>query len=508
MSIEMLVDATLSAIASAATNNVWLAARDRLARVFRPSNPSEESAQLDVLFDKLLHTNPADSGRHKELVEAYVQDRLRQHPEREWAWMIPVAIEEVRQIIFEIESPKIHLDAPQATVNIPDRPPSHKAPAHAAPATRHEGAPAWIPESPPSSVATARLWDMPTELAAKRLALMPSAEKLLSNMDCRLAANLLAAMAPPRPAEILVRIAPDRGAPILKEMDTGTAAQRITEIADRDLDIAAHLLYLMKESAAKLLGVMGQPYPAELLGRMAPDPAAQILSTMPFERVAARLAEMKPEFAASVLAKMDKASATGLLAHYAPRHAAELLALMAPPEGADLLARMDVGWAYDRLTEMSADQALQLLVALRPPRTLISVIDRQLAVTLLSEAVQTLARSAEDQTLLKSAYAEAARIRMEAQTQAQQILEEAKDVLEETATREPTPTPASDLAERILDRLNQRKYQTMTKLADSLGASEEMINVELERLMADDKVTVSWHRGGVARYSATAEEAN
>jgi flagellar motility protein MotE (MotC chaperone) len=503
MSIEMLVDATLSAIASAATNNVWLAARDRLALVFRPSNPNEESAQLDTLFDKLLYANPADQGRHKELVQAYVQDRLRQHPEREWAWMIPVAIEEVRQIIFETESAKVHAATPHTTVNIHDHYPGNKAPEHIAPATPYEGAATRIPESPPFNAATARLWDMPTESAAKRLALMPSAEKLLASMDCRLAANLLAAMEPPRPAEILIRITPDRGAAILKEMDTGTAAQRITEIADRDLDIAAHLLYMMTESAAKLLDVMGQPYPAELLGRMAPDPAAQILSTMPFERVAVRLAEMRPELAASVLARMDRASATGLLAHYAPKQAAELLALMAPPDSAELLARMDVGWAYDRLAEMSADQALKLLVALRPPRTLISVIDRQLAVTLLSEAVLTLARSAEDQILLKSAYAEAARIRMEAETQAQQILTEAKDVLAEEEAAGRTPAPLSDptLAEGILDRLSRRKYQTTTKLADSLGVPVEVINEELERLMADDKVTVSYHRGGVARYS-------
>jgi flagellar motility protein MotE (MotC chaperone) len=214
---------------------------------------------------------------------------------------------------------------------------------------------------------------------------------------------------------------------------------------------------------------------------------------------------MKPEFAASVLARMDRASATDLLAHYAPRHAAELLALMAPPDGAELLARMDVSWAYDRLTEMRAHQALSLLVALRPPRTLISIIDRQLAVTLLSEAVQTLAKSTEDQTLLKSAYAEAARIRMEAETEAKQILQEAKDVLEEEEAAGSTPAPPSNptLAEGILDRLSRRKYQTVTKLADSLHAPVDMINEELERLMADDRVTVSYHRGGVARYSTT-----
>jgi len=507
MSIEMLVDATLSAIVSAANNDVWLAARDHIARVFRPSNPYDESARLDELFDRLSHEEPTNKGRHKELVEAYVQDRLRQYPERERAQVLSIAIQEVRRIIFEAESVAARVGTPRATIHAHDNHPSNKPPDHIALATMHEGATAKIPADPSFDVATTRqaettrLWAMPTESAAQRLALMPSAEKLLSNMDCRLAANLLAAMTPPRPAEILVRIAPDRGAAILKEMDANTAVQRITEIADRDLDVAARLLYMMKEAAAKLLGAMGQPYPAELLGRMAPDPAAQVLSAMPFERVAVHLAEMKPEFAASVLGKMDKASATALLARYAPRHAAELLALMAPPEGAELLARMDAGWAHDRLAEMSTEHALRLLVALRPPRTLISVIDSQLAVTLLSEAVRALARSEEDQTLLESAYAEAVRLREEAETQAQQILEEASDVLEETVTRKPAPTPG--LAARILDRLSRRNYQTITKLADTLRVPEEMINEELERLMADNEVTVSYHRGGVARYSVS-----
>src|SRR5215475_4238658 len=121
MSIEMLVDTTLSAIASAATNNVWPAARDRLALVFRPNHPDEESAQLDELFNKLLHTNPTDKGRHKELIQAYVQDRLRQHPEREWAWVLSVTIEEIRQIIFETENAEVHTNTPQATVNIHNR---------------------------------------------------------------------------------------------------------------------------------------------------------------------------------------------------------------------------------------------------------------------------------------------------------------------------------------------------------------------------------------------------
>jgi flagellar motility protein MotE (MotC chaperone) len=503
MSIEMLVDATLSAIVSAATNDVWLAVRDRIARVFRPSNPDQEIVHLDELFDKLLHEAPSDQGRRKELVEAYVQDRLRQYPERERERELSIAIEEVRQIIFEAERADVHVDAPHATIHIHDRHPSNRAPDHIALATMHEGAAAKILEGMPFDAATTRLWAMPTESAAKRLALMPSAEKLLSYMDCRLAANLLAAMAPPRPAEILVRITPDRGAAILKEMDTETAVQRITEIADRDLDIAARLLYTMKESAARLLGAMGKPYPAELLGRMAPDPAAQVLSAMPIERAAVRLAEMKPELAALVLVKMDKASATGLLAHYAHKHAADLLALMAPPEGADLLARMDADWARDRLAEMSTDRALKLLVALRPPRTLVGVINSQLAVTLLSEAVRTLARSEEDQTLLKSAYADAARIRKEAETQAQQILKEAKDILEEAASHTLAPPPVPTLAERVLDRLNRRKYHTVTKLAESLDVPNEMIIEELERLMADGKVTVSYHRGGVARYSAS-----
>jgi Mg/Co/Ni transporter MgtE len=502
MSIEMLVDATLSAIVSGATNDVWPAARDRIARVFRPSNPYDESAQLDALVAKLLNEEPANKGRGKELVEAYVTDRLRQHPERERARALSVAIEEVRQIIFETERAKVHVGALPATTHIHDSHPGNQPPDHITPATMHEGVAAKTPENRPLETATPRLWAMPTEAAAKRLALMPSAEKLLANMDCRMAASLLAAMPPPRPAEILVRIAPDRGAAILKEMDADTAVQRITEVADRDLDVAATLLYLMKESAARLLGAMGRPYPAELLGRMAPDPAAQVLSAMPLDRVAVHLAEIKPNLAAAVLAKMDKASATVLLAHYAPEHAAELLALMAPQEGADLLARMDLGWAHDRLAKMSADHALKLLVALRPPRTLISVIDGQLAVTLLDEAVRTLARSEEDQTLLKSAYAEAARIRQEAEAQAQQILKEAKGVLDETAGTQPAP-PTPGLAERILDRLSRRNYQTTTKLADLLHVPEEMIKEELARLMADDEVTVSYHRGGVARYSVS-----
>jgi hypothetical protein len=43
----------------------------------------------------------------------------------------------------------------------------------------------------------------------------------------------------------------------------------------------------------------------------------------------------------------------------------------------------------------------------------------------------------------------------------------------------------------------------MTKLVDSLRAPQEMINAELERLMANGEVTVSYHRGGVAHYSVS-----
>src|SRR5262249_19882044 len=110
MSIEMQVNAMLAAIASAATNDVWRAARDRIAHVFHPSNPDEERARLDALFDRLLHEAPT-KGRHRELIEAYVKDRFRQYPEWEQERTLSIAVEEVRRIVFEAES-AAHIDAP------------------------------------------------------------------------------------------------------------------------------------------------------------------------------------------------------------------------------------------------------------------------------------------------------------------------------------------------------------------------------------------------------------
>jgi flagellar motility protein MotE (MotC chaperone) len=498
MSIETLVEATVSAIVSAAPKDVWPTVRNRMARVLRPSGPDAESAYLD----KLLHEAPADEGWRKELVRAYVTDRLRRYPEpergNELYRELSLAVGEVGRLIFEAETPEVHSSAPGQTFYPYDRPGRQPDPVALTP-TRDNAAARMLEGMSPDAAAT-RLWATPTESAANRLALMPAADKLLSSMDSKLAASLLTAMAPPRPAEIFMRIVPDRGAAILGEMDTGTAVRRLTEIADRDLGIAARLLYTMKESAANLLAAMSPPYPAELLGQMPPGPAAQVLSAMPVERAAMHLAAMRPDLVAAVLGKMDKALATGFLTRYAPERAAGLLALMVPAEGAELLARMEVLWARDRLTEMSADQALKLLVALRLPHTLISVIDGRLAVTLLGEAVVTLAGLAENQALLESAHAEAARIREEAEAQAQQILGEAEGVREEVSTNEPASAPA--LAASIMDRLSHRKNQTVAKLAASLRVSVEAVNEELNRLEADGEVTVSYkYRGGLSYYN-------
>jgi flagellar motility protein MotE (MotC chaperone) len=507
MSIEMLVEATVSAIVSAMANDVWPTVRGRIAQVFCPDNPDVESAYLD----RLSYEAPTDEGRRRELVRAYVLEQLRRYsePEREYELYreLSVAIGEIGQVVFEAENPEVRVAAPGSTFR--SAPLGGEAPDRIALATGPEDPAARILDGAPLAAPATRVWATPTEAAAKRLALMPSAEKLLSGMDSKLAASLLAAMAPPRPAEIFVRLAPERGAAILGEMDAETAVRRITEIADADLGIAARLLCMMPESAANLLSAMVPPYPAELLGRMAPDPAAQILAAMSIDHSVVRLAELKPEFAASVLAKVDKVLATGLLTFCEPRRAAELLALMAPSAGAELLASMEVSWAHDRLTEMSADRALKLLVALRPPHALMSIISGQLAMALLGEAVVTLARLAGNQALLESAHTEAARIRAEAKAQAQQILKEAEGPLDEAPNYDleegagRKPKPASTLAEEIMDRLSHRKNQTVAKLAASLHVSPKMISEELDRLLENDKVTVSYkYRGGVSYYSA------
>ncbi len=466
--VEQVIEAAVAALMSAVATDVWPRARDRIARALRPHDPAGEGATLDRLAEA------AEADARRRGLTTHFAARLREHPEAE---------EDLRHgtsdVHILIEANLLHVNANHVHLHGQDRPSeAARLASMRAQLAAHEL------EVMADDVATAHLAAMSSEIAARRLALMSNAATLLSKMDDRLAAELMAAMPPPHPARLLREIDPERGAAILTEMPKQAALDRLAELTDTDPARAAlAMASVSRDVAAKLLAELSRPHPATLFSRMPSDRAGALLAAMSRERAVWRISEISIDHAASIMSKMDKTVATELLGMIVDPLCTDLVARMSPSDGAETLAKMDPAWARQRLARMPSDRALEVLVALRPPRSLVKDINGELATQLLLAAVAALARHAEDAELIRSAQAYADRIKAEAEERVQQILTGASRL------GGPALPPAEpSLADRVLGDLRSHHRQTSIKIARRLKMPEGDVLSALAVLVRDGRV--------------------
>ena len=244
--------------------------------------------------------------------------------------------------------------------------------------------------------------------------------------------------------------------------------------------------------AAQLLAELSPPHPAELFARMGGERASAILADMSTDKAVWRLSELEvsaPPFVQNgQIGRRDIARSDRDAGEH--QSAAE----MTTSDGAEVLAKMDSNWARNRLAELDPRRALELLVAIRPPRRLLKDLDDELAGRLLSVAVAALARHADDEELIDTAQTYADRIKADAEAQVQQMLTQAP--VRETEPGKPT------LGARILESLRRNNRQTVTKLAHTMREPETKIRAELSRLVSDGRVFEhSTARSAVSHYS-------
>ena len=183
MVMELVVESAVAALLSALATDAWPRARERIARALRPADPAGESATLDLLV-----TGGDDAGQRAAL-RTHLIGRLRENPER---------IDDFERGIIDVdpilvEAHLVRVDAQSVHVHGPANRPSEAIKL----AVMHAARAAHELQEMPEDMAISLLAAMPVDAAAKRLALMVSAQDILSNMDERLAADLLTAMLPP-----------------------------------------------------------------------------------------------------------------------------------------------------------------------------------------------------------------------------------------------------------------------------------------------------------------------
>lgn len=529
MIFEALVDALAAAITSAVATNAWEAVRDRVSRLLSRGDPAQEkteSAYLDTLFvfPAMSATADTDISPSIDRAKGVFRDRVAKllAEEPELAGEAATTLVEIRKLVVAAHYTHFDVSDPHGPVfmaggdffyggshnEFPDA--ATLAVMHAAQAARE------LEKMPPHE-AILRLWTMhrqpdlramQPEPAPQRLALVEPerAAGLLANMTDTLAAELLAGMAPPHPADLFARLEPERAAVILAEMNDDSAVTRLAEL--EPVRAASVLFYMDKGRAATLLMLMVPPRPAELFSRLGPERATAILTEMKEESAVARLAEMERTRAASLLSKMDRISAAKLFGRMASPLSIQILARMEPVDAADTLAKMETLWVCARLAEMAPARALEILAALRPPgpETLLSHMDRPLAVALLRESVSVLGRLAENKSLLDGAQTQAERIRADAEAAAHQLLTQAAEA-RATAEREAqkmlgrTPRETDPLARAILAELKRYRTRTLADLAAVTEATQEVTLATINRLIDANKIGIaSRTRSGTTSY--------
>jgi MgtE intracellular N domain. len=468
----------MTAVTNQLANEIWPPVREKIARALNPVDPAKESGDLQ----KIVTIN-ADEHQRRVALADHVNHRLAEDPELRDA---------LEKALSEIERTIINIDAPGGVVFVRA---GNGVPGYLTLLAMDQKRAAEALEKMHPDEAIQRLYAMQTagqtEAAARRLALMQPAcaANLLSNMDTKLAAELLALMTPPYPVALFVRITYAQGAAVLMAMQESPqavlrtqAVVRMAEIAQTDLDRAARILGEMDKSvAARLINAMGNARDAiDVLKWMAADRASAVLAVMDTEPAVKHLTKMDLDTAVSLISKMDNSSARELICAVPEPQSAELLTQLDTSKAAEVLAIVDRTWACDRLDKISPNHAVDLLVALKPPRALLQEIDEKLGAKLLRSAVTMLARLGADRALLDQANEEAKRIRNKAEEDARQIRLRA----EAEKPAEPMPTTA----DRIFQYLQRHGRQTLNQLDTALDMPKETIQQELDRMVKANRV--------------------